>query len=128
MPGKPARFIPGAIFGQLRVLSRRMSPYGVLQNRVTVECSCGNVIEVTTPALAAGKTDCGCSKRGAVVDDALNWTWKNIMDRNHDRVCSRWQDFNNFYTDMNPRPEGTKLSLKNKDGLYEPDNCFWEEI
>lgn len=40
-------------------------------------------------------------------------------------VCERWMDFNNFYSDMGPRPLQRTLDRKNTNGNYEPNNCRW---
>lgn len=41
------------------------------------------------------------------------------------KVCERWLDFRNFYTDMGERPEGMSLERVNNDGNYAPDNVIW---
>lgn len=42
-------------------------------------------------------------------------------------VCDRWRDsFENFLTDMGPRPAGMTLGRKDNEQGYAPDNCQWE--
>lgn len=41
------------------------------------------------------------------------------------KVCQRWHKFENFFSDMAPRPDGLTLErVKNNRG-YSPKNCKW---
>jgi hypothetical protein len=52
-----------------------------------------------------------------------NNAWDNYGGRGI-RVCSRWEKFEQFYSDMG-EPNSLTLERKDSNGMYEPANCMW---
>jgi hypothetical protein len=113
-------------------------------------CDCGKETIVESGKLRSGHTrSCGCLKaeitqRGPNRTHGLSRgktyrTWKEMRNRcNNPKatnykwyggrgvgVCSRWNNFNLFYSDMGERPPGKTLHRINRDLNYYAANCFW---
>ncbi len=114
------------------------------------KCDCGNEISTRVSGLKSGRTkSCGCYnkeihfKHGHTTTKNISPEWEswracrarcyrktNASYHNYGArgitVCDRWlNSFNNFLTDMGPRPDGTTLDRINTYGNYEPSNCRW---
>jgi hypothetical protein len=113
-------------------------------------CECGAVTTVQGHSLVKGSTSsCGClhrenSRRRATRHGRYRHTehniWKAMRQRCGDpnainfahyggrgiTVCDRWRhSFENFLSDMGPRPDDCSLDRIDNDKGYGPDNCHW---
>lgn len=134
----------GKVFNDLTVIERA----GRLKSGKTLWkciCICGNeTVKITNEIYRGVVKSCGNCQWHIKHAEAYN-SWQAARQRctnsnNKDypyyggrgiTMCSRWDEFSNFYRDMGDPPKdtwtGERLSLERREvnGNYEPDNCKW---
>jgi hypothetical protein len=112
-------------------------------------CECGTEFVTTLRNVISGKTkSCGCyvakmtsrtHRTHGMSRSKTYKSWLKMIERCYSKknnryyaygargiaVCERWHLFENFLSDMGPRPEGTSLDRIDANKHYEPCNCRW---
>jgi hypothetical protein len=147
--------LTGRVFGRLRVLSR--APNKGTKPRWHCECECGGKSVSHSTSLLGGSTkSCGClmlertkrsnTKHGHTKGQIRSpefRSWTQMVRRCTDphsasyaryagrgvTVCERWLAFENFLTDVGPRP-GPGFTIDRIDNTkgYEPGNVKWSSV
>ena len=141
--GKP-RDLTGQRFSRLIVIDQAEKGNNG-QLRWNCICSCGAKTIVMGGLLKIENTrSCGCLAIDINTTHGMTKTpeyssWKSMKGRCLNKtdptyyrygaegitICGRWLRFENFYSDMGPRPSNTSLDRIDTHGNYEPNNCRW---
>ena len=134
--------LTGQKFGKLTVLKDVGRDKG---GHITwlCSCECSNTSIVRIGDLKSGKTkSCGCNKgnktHGMCGTSTYN-IWEAMLQRCNNpkhkyykdyggrgiTACDRWKKFENFFEDMDEKPDGKEIDRKDNNEGYNKENCRW---
>jgi len=144
------RDLAGKVFGRATVVKF----HAIVKHKAhwLCRCSCGTEWSTSGQSLVRGHTQsCGCLHKERASDASRVHgksrmvrssysSWRRMRVRCYNpntsdyknyggrgiRVCPRWDDFTNFFTDMGERPfRGATIERLDNSKDYEPGNCVW---
>lgn len=100
-------------------------------------CKCGEKFTTSQESIVRGaRQSCGCLHKrklqkalmthGLSKNNPLEYrSWCLMRTRYPLMVCEAWARFDVFFHDMGRKPEGSRLSRRNRNKPFSKDNCRW---